>query len=117
MPSKSVGSSHISSRITRRVSEGKNEGLQGIPEGHDQQQPALQQVKIPRAETLRVTTQDASLLAQGQETEGADNHRAGEQGRPARQNIMGVTDHESTGLPKDSLEREAMMRIREIKGM
>ncbi|KAF3818501.1 hypothetical protein GH733_011918 [Mirounga leonina] len=55
----------------------------------------------------------------GQVVEGADNLGAEEQGRPVRQNVYRITDHNSTGvlLAKDSLKRTARKKIRKIKEM
>ncbi|KAG8517336.1 Transmembrane epididymal protein 1A, partial [Galemys pyrenaicus] len=96
-----IGALHIAgvlyattSRITRIVSGGKNEGSESAPEGRPNSAPTLL-----HAETLWAWTTEVM--------EGAGNQGAGEQGRPVRQTMYrGYRPRFRRGLPHQRQPRE-----------
>ncbi|KAH0513430.1 Nuclease-sensitive element-binding protein 1 [Microtus ochrogaster] len=109
-------------RFNNSESGEKNEGSESAPEGQAQQHQPYHRRRFPPYYLRRPyghQPQYSNPPVQREVMEGADNQGAGEQGRPVRQNVYGVTDHDFAGalLVKDSLERTAMKRTRKIKEM
>ncbi|XP_036047699.1 Y-box-binding protein 1-like [Onychomys torridus] len=94
----------------------KNEGSESAPEGQAQQHQPYSRRRFPPYYLRRLYGRQPQY-SNPSVMEGADNRDVGEQGRPVRQNVYGVTDHDSAGalLAKVSLERMAMKRTRKIK--
>ncbi|ELW72944.1 Nuclease-sensitive element-binding protein 1 [Tupaia chinensis] len=100
----------------------KNEGSESTLEGQTQQRRLHGRQRFPPYYMQRPyghEPQDSNPDVQGEVMEGADNHGAGAQGRPGKQDMYGVMDNDFAGalLTKDSPERMAMKRMRKIREM
>ena len=100
----------------------KSEGSESVPKVQTQQRQPFRRRRLPPYYMRRPSgrrPQYANRPVQGEVTEGAANQGAGEQGRPVRQNMYWGCrpPFRRVLLPKDSLDRMAMRKVRKIKEM